>query len=490
MFRYWLAVFCLVSSLTLLLWSNSVAQQVTSDELTSTQALADFDILREALKEAHAGLYRFSTKPKMDQRIAEYRARLNRPIAKIDFIRIISEMLSDTRDGHLRLEYDEATTATLRNARLFPFRLSIEGRRPIVLFNDTPADNTIRPGMEILNINGRSASEVLNLILPKMPGDGFIESGKRTRLGNSFGRNYWLFVEQVSEFAIVARDSSGRIVKAQVTGVMDSDRASNGNPVNNEIRAGLAKLDEPKENISLRFVNDPEIAHLRVRAFDGETFPQSIEDAFRTLREKGTSKLILDLRGNGGGVDLYGALLVSQFTDKPFRYFDRIRVTTIRPSFATWKPHTFDNLRSGTVADPAGGYLVTSALHAGVAEQKPGRVPFLKDVVVLIDGGTFSTAADVAASLHHMKRAKFVGDESGGTAEGNTSGLNALIKLPNSKLGLKIPMFGYWNAVSLDKRGRGTQPDHRVDKTVADLLRGVDAQLQRSISIARIQIRN
>ena len=54
-----------------------------------------------------------------------------------------------------------------------------------------------------------------------------------------------------------------------------------------------------------------------------------MEDTFRTLREKGTKTLIIDLRGNGGGNDMYGAMLVSYLTDKPFRYFDHINVKTI-----------------------------------------------------------------------------------------------------------------------------------------------------------------
>jgi hypothetical protein len=46
----------------------------------------------------------------------------------------------------------------------------------MVLSNDTPDDSAIRPGMEILTINGHTASEVFNLILPKLSGDGFIET--------------------------------------------------------------------------------------------------------------------------------------------------------------------------------------------------------------------------------------------------------------------------------------------------------------------------
>jgi hypothetical protein len=90
---------------------------------------------------------------------------------------------------------------------------------------------------------------------------------------------------------------------------------------------------------------------------------------------------------------------------------------------------------------------VLPALHPGVAEQRPAADVFLGRLVVLIDDGSFSTTADVAAQLRSMGRAVFVGEETGGGYEGNTSGLNADVILPSSKLRLRITMYDYWNAV-------------------------------------------
>jgi hypothetical protein len=103
---------------------------------------------------------------------------------------------------------------------------------------------------------------------------------------------------------------------------------------------------------------------------------------------------------------------------------------------------------------------------------------------VLIDGGTFSTAADVAAQLRSMGRATFIGEETGGGYEGNTSGLNALIVLPNSRQRLRIMMYDYWNAVKPPAtRSRGTMPDRAVLRRVSDVLRGSDPVLEEAIRI-------
>ena len=92
---------------------------------------------------------------------------------------------------------------------------------------------------------------------------------------------------------------------------------------------------------------------------------------------------------------------------------------------------------------------------------------------------------DVAAQLRSMKRAVFIGEETAGTYEGNTSGLNALIVLPNSGLRLRIMMYGYWNAVEARPGGRGIIPEHVVPTRIADLLAGRDAALDLVRSLSR-----
>jgi C-terminal processing protease CtpA/Prc len=189
------------------------------------------------------------------------------------------------------------------------------------------------------------------------------------------------------------------VVSASLEGVTNPDRAKVENPVNAELAANLARLDGSRDNVSLSYPDGGDVGLLRVKAFDGDTFVALLEKAFADLQQKKATGLVLDLRGNGGGVDTYGAALVSHFMTAPFRYFDRIKLTTVTPSFATWNRGTFDRVKSGTRAAPDGGFLVEPQLHPGVAEQKAAAVSFPGKVVVLIDGGSFSTTADVCAQL-------------------------------------------------------------------------------------------
>lgn len=473
------------AALWLTFTSGALASQAPPATLDVRQAQEDFDVLHRALAEAHGGYTRFVEASALERRFASHRARLAQPVGQLEFAGILSETIAELRDGHARLELDSATATALASAALLPLRVTLEQDRIIVRLNDSPADRAIAPGMEIVSINGRASDAILRALRPKVSGDGFIETGRRYRLAQEFARLHWLYIEQATTYTVVARDSTGRQLTATLPGVTELERRSVTNPVNADVMRSASRLDGPPGRIALEFLDDGSVARLRIRAFDGPTFVATLDSVFHELRSRGTPSLILDLRGNGGGVDEYGARLVSYFVDAPFRYFERIHLATIAPSFATWLPRTFDATKAGTVADPAGGFLVTPALHPGVGEQQPAPEGFGGRLVVLIDGGSFSTTTDVAAQLRSRKRAVFVGEETAGTYEGNTSGLNALIVLPNSRLRLRVMMYGYWNAVAPVPGGRGVIPDHVVPFRVADLLAGRDPALELGVALVK-----
>lgn len=474
--------------LTFATLSKTNAQNTIQERILSVESVQkDFDILRNALEEAHGGLYRFSSKREINQKFDFYRTQLNKDFKQYDFISLLSEMLAELRDGHMRLEYDQQTNDNLGKALLFPFAVLIEGEKLKILYNDCLEDSTISTGMEIMAINGLSAKELTNRILSKISGDGFVETGKKKKFETQFSQYYYLFIDQSAEFEVTLKDFQGNISSKSFKGVLSSDRQKNriNNSANRQILKNIALLSGVKNNISVQYFDNYKIALLKIRHFDDDKFAVTLDSVCNEVLTNKSQSIILDLRGNFGGVDMFGVNLVAHFTDKPFRYFDRIHLPTITPSFTTYIPKTYENLRNFSLVDPSGGFLVTENLHPGVALQNPVQNPFLGKLIVLIDGGTFSTGADVTAILRQLNRAIFIGEETGGTFEGNISGLNALVKLPNSKLNLKIHLYEYFNAVSNFKKGRGTLPDYVIERKTDDLLKGYDKPLEKAFEILR-----
>jgi hypothetical protein len=443
----------------------------------------DFDLLQKAIEEVHGGLYRHLTRDRVNGHFSTLRTKLNTVKSKNEFITLVSETLAGLRDGHLRLEYDSETTAELSTSKLLPLSVNLEGDKVVVAYNETTDNSTIKPGMELISVNGTGTNELVMQMMPKISGDGFIETGKKWGIEKNFAAYYWIFINQASVFKVEVRAADGGTQTVTINGVTRAERLTNrkGNPVNSIMLKNSLSPNRP--NISLA-IHGGNIAQVSVLGFQGGSFKEELDSVFRSISEKKVKAVVLDLRGNGGGVDEYGAHLVSQFTTQPFRYFDHIHLRSISPFFTTWKPSTYEDLKAGTRPDPAGGYLVTERLHPGVGTQAPGKYPFSGRLVVLLNGGTFSTAADVTAALHGMKRATFVGEESGGGYQGNTSGLNARVILPHSGLSVRISLYDYWNAVVAQQPGRGTLPDHSAGDRVSDILDGKDPQLDLALTIA------
>ena len=293
---------------------------------------------------------------------------------------------------------------------------------------------------------------------------------------------YWFLVEQPEVFSVKVAEAHGQRMDVKLAGLTRDQLGKSDNPVNAPIRAGRNKIEWTQDNLAWRFLKQTNLAELHIRSFDDDNFPSWVETTFKALSEQGAKTLIIDLRGNGGGPDMHGAMLVSYLTDKPFRYFDHVTAKTIDPSFkaqADWSEERTRQLSRETTPSSSGGFQVK---HAGVAEQLPGKYPFRGKVIILIDGGVFSTAADFCAITHHLDRATFVGEETGGGYCGNNSGAFVHVTLPNSHFQIRLPLYGYWNAVGRD-HGRGTLP-HQVLTKVASLLRGVDEPLEMALKLA------
>jgi hypothetical protein len=254
----------------------------SSKWLTSLEATADFDLLRELLEEAHPGLYRYATKTEMDLTFETQRAKLNHPITKEEFMRVVAETLAVIRCGHTSCDPDEEMQKAWANARLFPLRMIPEGDRLMVLLNDTADDQSIRPGMEVLEINGHKAADILDRIWRRESADGDILTGKSMHIRSRFGQLfYWLF-EQTNVFDVKAKDMTGRIVSSRREGVTNAEREKNRNPENAVVLQNIAKLNWSSNNASVRFLKDPDIAEIRLRYFVGGDFPQWIEDTFKS----------------------------------------------------------------------------------------------------------------------------------------------------------------------------------------------------------------
>jgi len=91
-------------------------------------------------------------------------------------------------------------------------------------------------------------------------------------------------------------------------------------------------------------------------------------------------------------------------------------------------------------------------------------------------------ASVVASFLKGNGRGVFIGEESGGAMEGATARYGATLVLPNSKIRVHLGLLKTTNAVVFTK-GRGVYPDYDVAPKIDDILKGVDTELNFTLSL-------
>jgi len=432
--------------------------------LSSEELQADVFQLTDTLSRLHAGLHRYASAEEIDEAFGALALTVeDEPHDVLWFHRQVSALIARIGCGHSRVilgERDRA--AALARRGMLPFTVLLDGERAWLLKVLEPKSG-LRPGQELLALDGLSMAELRARAFARMSDDGFVTSAKERGLEHEFAESY----------AVLVDETPGGPFELRLAGVAEPVHVAGLAP--EAYRA--ARGPEPERPlVSLQLLPADDAARLSIAAFGsppaGEPgFLAQLETSFRTLREKQVAHLILDLRGNGGGVDTFGAALVSYLARAPFGYFERIEVTP-------------DYQGDVEIVEREGRRLMLS--HPGLQVQQPAELHFLGEVSFLIDGDTFSTAADVASVAHANHLATFLGEETGGGYEGNNSGDSMRLALRSSGITVNVPEWNYTTAgVAPGHHGRGVEPEVALKPTIADALSGRDAVLERALERIR-----
>ena len=96
----------------------------------------------------------------------------------------------------------------------------------------------------------------------------------------------------------------------------------------------------------------------------------------------------------------------------------------------------------------------------------------------MINGGSFSASCILSSSLKSNPNVTFVGEETGGAFNGTVAGIMPVVKLPNSKIALRLGLMDIQTINQTDIVGRGIFPDKEIVQTVQDKITTKDPELQ------------
>ncbi len=454
------SLFCL-----LMLCIASCSSANGTKELTNDQVRSDLLQLQSELERYHPGYNWYTSKESLADQFDEAieNAQATDDIA---FFGMVRKLVAQVRCGHTRASMPEAKRLAFESrARFVPLSIAFVEKAAYVKFVDQNSMG-LQIGDQIMAINGRPMSEIMPATFDHLSADGYNETLKYQITARNFSYFFSLFIVKTADQYQLDLMRNDVRLSVELSGVSIHELLE----INRRSR-------QNRHDDILELTENQDHHYLRISSFGSSAINRSGQDYYQFLSESfakisaSPKPVILDLRGNGGGDDLYGAKLVSYLVDKPFRYFDKIEVTK-------------DYSGYGTIQEAQGARLMTS--HDGLNVQQPDNNSFDGPLYILIDGLSFSTCADVASMLKANRRGIFIGEETGGGSGGNTSGYSKSVTLDHSGISISIPMWKYYTAPDPERLlGRGVIPDVEVSRKIDDLTSETDTALDIAIELVR-----
>lgn len=383
-----------------ILLSSFLISANAQSRFSKQQVAEDLEELKNLLINANYDAYAYTTKAEFDSVYDGLRAEIKTD--SLNFLKttnLFQRMVDVVKMGHTSIPFPAQSYIEYVSGggTIFPLELTFEDNKSFVRKNWS-AIEALRPGTEILSINGMPMPEVLAKLHPYVAGEREYLKNAKIELF-SFPRIYWQVFGAVPAFQVEALQD-GKSVLVEVPAVAG---ISGYESLRNETLDGVQDF---------RFIQNK--AYVKLGSFSGdeEQFKAFVDSAFTEIRNRKTDTLILDLRNNSGGNDSQSDYLLSYIADRPFRWNSAFSLKTSK----RLKEHV-RNERDTTAAfwkealTHADGEIYDYAFEP--YEPKPEEQRFTGTVYALINRQSHSQAAVTASQLQDYGWATLVGEETG-----------------------------------------------------------------------------
>jgi len=414
-------------AVTLPAQKKQVRKKIPVDELKS-----DLQHLINKLREYHPRLYSYTSEDTFKGKVSQILSRLDTDMSLEEFYLQIAPLVASVKCSHtgirLPAEYQKFIS---ENGNFLPLEVFIQGKRAFSLSHHGPESMGMVPGIEIISINGRPVSLIIDELLSMIPAEGNCQTTKYQEINRDFHRYFYL-ADHSDSFEIEFTSSRG-LQKSLI-------EACNYNRLKREVHL------ESMLPVHFRLDEDPEVGVLEIASFgirDMDAYFTLLDTTFQWLGKENIPNLVVDLRDNSGGHPIFAAQLLSYLTDHEFTYFQR------NPDVADFEP------------------LYNS--------MQPNQYHYNGNLFVLVNGACLSTTGHLISLLKYHTGAKFIGEEPGSSFLCND--FSTQIKLPNTGIEVNIPRTTFITAISGVDALVPFPVDFEVDVSVNDLLNKKDSYL-------------
>lgn len=470
-------LFQLSGGLALATGTPALAQSASAADLKGDVAL-----LREAFTTIHPAIYSYNTPAEMATRFDLLEAEWASPGSFKDRLLSLSRLTAAVRCGHTYPNpYNQSPAVQARmfeGRRLVPFEfLWLDGA--MVVTRDRSAAGLFLRGDAVVAVNGVPTSDLLRQLIPLSRADG-AAGAKRVNNMEMRGQNkFETFdihlplvlpgIADTAEFAL----HDGRVIRAELMTLAERQStlptATNDDTVNPWTLVtgddGIVRLTCPTWA-------------MYDASWDWRGWLATTMD---DLTANGARGLIVDVRGNEGGLSECGDIIASRLTSadiaspRSLRFVRYKRVDpALNPYLSTWDNSFRDWGERAVGPDDRGFYRLTSGDDETAGLVRPTGRRFVGPVMVLCDASNSSATFGFAQMIKDNGLATLVGPATGGTRRGVNGGY-FFMRLPASGLEVDLPHTAI--VPRTPQPDEPVQPDIVIGFTRADIAASHDPQM-------------
>jgi C-terminal processing protease CtpA/Prc len=489
-------------------FNKKIAQPISVAELQK-----DIDYVQRKLDKFYPSIDLYIPKQNLDAKFDSLRNAIKQPMTSKEFYFAISPIIASVRQGHMTM-----SQVPYKLSKKEAKRIKKAGDGPLSQFSFEWLDNKlyiiknkskndkIKIGTEVVSINKITPQELHSKYRKTYTSDGFNTTflpkifSKRFatymtyELGVNDSLNFF-FKEKDSLFSqVISRKKPDEKIKAKV---IDSAKVV-AKPIVDKAKLKAEKrfkkiygYDTKEKEYTKEFKILPaasSVAVLKIRNFSKGHYHEIYEEVFDSIKKAEIKTLIIDLRDNPGGRMAEIQNLYSYLTNEKHK-LTKPSVVTSRTSL--WRTGIVKKLPIYTYPLVAVGYPfymgITYFKAQKVADRvftyktklrKPDKNNFSGKVYVLINGMSFSASCVLSAALQQNPKVTFVGEETGGALKGTVAGFMPIVKLPNSKLSLRLGLIDIQSVNQSGQDGRGIFPNVEIKPTIQDKVEKKDPEME------------
>ncbi len=451
---------------------------------------ADIDLTREILATLHPGLLRYISQLQLDASMVSLKRGFASAPDLTQRYLVLSRFLAMLKCGHSYANFfnqkTEVAQALFDKRSRLPFEMRWVGEGMFITSEQERLPSPLTRGTQVGAINGVPVRTMLQALLPYARADGGNDAKRRNLLSLHGLARYEFFdvfhglvygEPPGGVFRLDVKTPDGRISVADVAALSTAERHAQLPSVADDAPRWTWRIDEGH---GVAVLTMPSWA-LYNSPWDWQAWLVEKLDALAA--DDAAKGLVVDLRGNEGGLDC-GNLILERFlaadSVQPMRRLVRYQKT---PPHLNGVLETWDNSFRDWGAKARRFDDRFFALPAGETAVRAKGPRIAKPLVVLTDAANSSATFVFAQRVKASGAGKLVGEATGGNQRGINGSAFFFVRLPASGIEFDLPLIGSFPPQPMPDAG--IEPDVKVDVAAVDIATGIDAQLERALVLAK-----